>query len=378
MPAPCALTQRQGQAFVESKLPRGPGQQSASTPTARWRSQRRRCSPCGSFLEHVPTGPADPPSITIILGLDPRNQECRYRKQVSTSESSRPAGAAGWVGVTSDDALCRWEWIPALWSGTTPSATSAGMTGRRRWLRWMQDGDHRHGSWAAALGWVEDRPLARGTAAAARSSRPPQRYVPGSRPGRPHRVRRVLKHPACCVEVPPGLEVAGCASVPAQPAGLLRSSPGFQSRAASGCSSQRYIPWSRPGRPHSVRRVLKHPACFVEAPPGLEVARCAGVPPQPGGLSRSSPRFQSRAAVARSPQRYVPHPRPGRSHRVRRVLKHPACFVEAPPGLDVARCASVPPQPAGLSRSSPGFQSRAAAARSTQPAISILRFVRGS
>ncbi len=155
----------------------------------------------------------------------------------------------------------------------------------------------------------------------------------------------MLKHPACFVEVPPGLDVARCAGVSAHPGGLSRDSPGFQSRADPARSSQRHFPHPRPGRSRRVRRVLKHPACCVEFSAGLDDAHCAGAPAQPGGLSRSSPGFQSRADPARSSQQHFPHPRPGRPNRVRRVLKHPACFVEVRPVGVFALCVGAEPGP---------------------------------
>ena len=191
------------------------------------------------------------------------------------------------------------------------------------------------------------------------------------------RVRRGLKHPACFVKVPPGLEVSPCASAPPQPAGLSRSSPGFQSRATLARFSQPYVPRLRPGRSHRVRRVLKDPAVFVKVPSGLEIARCASAPPQPAGLPRSSPGFQSRAASARSSQPYVPRPRPGAISQSPPGVETPGYSVKVPSGLRGAPFVIAPSQPTGLSRSSPGFQSRAAPARSSQPCVTRIQPVRG-
>ena len=112
--------------------------------------------------------PPAPPSVIVILGFDPR---FRGGEPASSSRRvcpvDRPEGSPG---STWGDAPGRCEWIPALWSGSTPSATSAGMTGWRHWLGWMQDGDLRHESWGAAPDWDGAGPLARRCGASVRTS----------------------------------------------------------------------------------------------------------------------------------------------------------------------------------------------------------------
>ncbi len=114
------IRQRWTSTTVRGSVGASPSRSGYGESTFRW-----ECSPSSISERIVAIPPAHPwltpadPRIIVILGLDPRNQACVYRKQFSCIAAGR---------VSRGDAPSPGEWIPALSSECPPNATSAGMT----------------------------------------------------------------------------------------------------------------------------------------------------------------------------------------------------------------------------------------------------------